>query len=186
MATSRSSIAGTSETCAPSGASSGSHRASNRSRTSTGEPASAPRRSTRSPPTCAGVKQHTHGSNADASSAVNDPATAAPTARRGSSTSFGSPPVPLVATTAHARSGSAVFAPPKSTSSSGVTSIVGDARAMRRRCSRSVRRTSTGRKDAPEAACAARMSSQIGPGGTRVGDQLARVGPPVRRHLHVG
>ena len=61
---------------------------------------------------------------------MNDPATAAPTARRGSSTSFGSPPVPLVATTAHARSGSAGVAPPNNTSSSGVTSIVGDARAM--------------------------------------------------------
>ena len=79
---------------------------------------------------------------------------------------IGLPETPLVATTAQARSGSTGAGSAKSTSSSGVTSNPGRARSITARRSRSDSRTSIGRKDAPEEACAARISSQISPGGS--------------------
>ena len=82
--------------------------------------------------------------------ARDDPATAAPTAARESCASRGAPPVPLVATIAHARSGSTGAASARIVSSSGRTTTDGRARSSNRRCSVSERRRSTGMKDAPE------------------------------------
>ena len=115
---------------------------------------------------CVGGRHDTHGSYAEASSASNDDATADPTAARGSCARRGCPDVPLVATTAQARSGSIGAASASTVSSSGRTTTEGRARSISRRCSRAVSRTSIGRNEAPDCAWASRISNQWKPGGS--------------------
>ena len=87
------------------------------------------------------------------------------TADRESSTSFGRPAVPEVATTSPTRSGSGGAGSAKSVSSSAVTTEAGRARSTIARRSREVRRASSGRTAAPAAHSSVITSNQAGPGG---------------------
>ena len=137
-----------------------------------------------------GRGRHTHGSDGSSAtpsaaepSAANDSSTADATAGRDSSTSFGRPAVPDVATTSPTRSGSGGAGSANSISSSAVMTDAGRARSTIARRSREVRRASSGRTAAPASHS---VGDHVQPGGARRQvdrDQEARCGAQVPAHV---
>ena len=134
---------------------------------------------------CAGLRHATQGSYAEASSASSEAATAAPIDARESCARRGTPPVPLVATTAHDASG---------IHRRGIGEdrlLVGphDDRGPGEVDQSLLLRVGQPDIDRQERGARVRMGAQdlepMEARRQRVGDELARARPPVRRAFHV-